>query len=90
MRTTVEADFYCYLFKHTFLYMEGPTGLAGRLERLRLPLPGVASKFLLVAVLATSFDSENKGGILTFGTGSGGLYLKGGGLQQDWEGWRRC
>lgn len=26
---------------------------------------------------------ENKDGILTFGTGSRGIYLKGGGLQQD-------
>lgn len=56
VRTTMEADFYCCLFKYTLLYMEGPTGLAGRLETLRLPLPGAASKFTLVAVLATSPD----------------------------------
>lgn len=56
----MEADFYCCLFKHTLLYVEGPTGLAGRLQRLRLPLPGVASKFTLVAVLASSSDSDGK------------------------------
>lgn len=56
----MEADFYCCLFKYTLLYMEGPTGLAGRPETLRLPLPGVASKLTLVAVLASSPDSDGK------------------------------
>lgn len=56
----MEAGFYCCLLKYTLFYMEGPTNLAGRLDTLRLPLPGVASKFTVVAVLATSPDCDGK------------------------------